>query len=284
MDLVGYDEHKFYRIAADYKKLAEKLGVPEVTFIPISALAGDNVVTPSENMPWYEGKTLLDHLETIDAGQSIAETGARFQVQYVIRPRTEELHDYRGYAGSLVSGVLRRGDRVRILPSGIESVIQAIEVHQTAVEEAFAPQPVVIHLQDDIDISRGDSIVRLEEEQPSVGQDIELDVCWMSDRPLQAGDKYLVRHGASSTKAFVKEILHRTDVHSFEQQETSTLQLNDIARIRLRTARPLVYDSYKQNRSSGGIILVNQNTFDTVAAGMLLKPETEAQLNTEFAI
>jgi sulfate adenylyltransferase subunit 1 len=284
MDLVGYDEHKFYRIAADYKKLAENLGIDAVTFIPISALAGDNVVSLSKNTPWYEGKTLLDHLETVETKTDTASTGSRFQVQYVIRPRTEALHDYRGYAGSLASGTLRRGDRIRVLPSGIESVIQAIEVHQTAVEEAFAPQPVVIHLEHDIDISRGDSIVKIEEHQPEVGQDIELDICWMSERPLQRGDKYLVRHGASQSKAFVREILYRTDVHTFERQEATALQLNDIARIRLRTARPLVYDAYQENRNSGGLILINENTFDTVAAGMLLRPALQDHTHTEFAI
>lgn len=284
MDLVAYDEQKFYRVAADFKKLAAQLGIPEVTIIPISALAGDNVVSPSENMPWYSGKTLLEHLETVDTDQKALETGARFQVQYVIRPRTEAYHDYRGYAGSLRSGVLRRGDRVRILPSGIESVIQAIEVHQQEVEEAFSPQPVVIHLQDDIDISRGDTIVRLEDDQPAVQQDIELDLCWMSERPLKPGDKYLLRHGASQTKAFVREILHKTDVHTFERRETEALQLNDIARVRLRTARPLVYDAYQENRNSGSLILINENTFDTVAAGMLHANHPSEQVSTEFAI
>jgi len=284
MDLVGYDEHKFYRIAADYKKLAAQLGIPEVTFIPISALAGDNVVTASENTPWYAGKTLLEHLETVDVEQQVATTGARFQVQYVIRPRTEALHDYRGYTGSLRSGVLQRGDSVRILPSGIETVVKAIEVNQKEVEKAVSPQAVVIHLEDDIDISRGDAIVRIDEVQPAVSQDIELDICWMSERPLKTGDKYLIRHGASSTKAFVKEILYRTDVHSFEQQSAESLQLNDIARIRLRTARPLVYDAYQQNRNTGSIIMINENTFDTVAAGMLQEPHLLELPVTEFAI
>ncbi len=284
MDLVGYDEQRFYQIAAEYKNLAAKLGIGEVTFIPISALAGDNVVAHSDKMPWYKGKALLEHLETVALEEAASEVGARFQVQYVIRPRTEALHDYRGYAGSLRSGALRRGDRVRVLPSGIESEIQAIEVHQTEVEEALAPQPIVLHLKDDIDISRGDSIVLAEAAPPFVSQDIEVDICWMSERALKTGDRYLIRHGAASSKAFVKEILYRTDVHSFEKTPADALQLNDIARVRLRSAQPLVFDAYRQNRNSGSLILVNDNTFDTVAAGMLLQKQQAQELNTEFAI
>ena len=197
MDLVDYDEEVFYRIAADYQKLAQKLGLQEITFIPMSALAGDNVVTLSEKMPWYTGKTLLEHLETVELSETNEEVAPRFQVQYVIRPRTEELHDYRGYAGALRSGNFRKGDRVVVLPAGIESTIKAIEVNQQEVEEAFAPQPVVLHLADDIDISRGDTIVRLDSAQPAVTQDLDLDVCWMSERPLYPGDRLLDRHRAS---------------------------------------------------------------------------------------
>jgi sulfate adenylyltransferase subunit 1 len=284
MDLVGYAEEVFYRIAADYQRLAQKLGLSEVTFIPLSAYAGDNVVERSANTPWYAGPTLLEHLETVELSHDLPEDEARFSVQYVIRPRTEELHDYRGYAGAVRSGFFRRGDRVRILPSGIETTIKAIEVHQTEVEEAFAPQPVVLHFEDDIDISRGDSVVRIEDKQPYVDQDLDLDICWMSERPLHPGDRLLLRHNTSSVKAIVKEIYHRTDVHSFEEQEASQLQLNDIARIRLRTARPIVYDAYRKNRATGGLILVNENTFDTVGAGMLREPVREETPLTEFSI
>jgi sulfate adenylyltransferase subunit 1 len=284
MDLVGYAEEVFYRIAADYQRLAQKLGLSEVTFIPLSAYAGDNVVERSANTPWYAGPTLLEHLETVELSHDLPEDEARFSVQYVIRPRTEELHDYRGYAGAVRSGFFRRGDRVRILPSGIETTIKAIEVHQTEVEEAFAPQPVVLHFEDDIDISRGDSVVRIEDKQPYVDQDLDLDICWMSERPLHPGDRLLLRHNTSSVKAIVKEIYHRTDVHSFEEQEASQLQLNDIARIRLRTARPIVYDAYRKNRATGGLILVNENTFDTVGAGMLSEPVREETPLTEFSI
>jgi len=284
MDLVGYEEETFYRIASDYQKLAQKLDLQEVLFVPISAYVGDNVVERSENMPWYIGPTLLEHLETIELNHDLPEEEARFQVQYVIRPRTEELHDYRGYAGAIRSGFFKKGDRVRVLPTGIETTVKAIEVHQQEVEEAIAPQPIVLHLDDDIDISRGDSIVRIEGEQPAVSQDLELDICWMSERPLQVGDRYLLRHNATTMKAVVKEIHHRIDVHTFEQQPAEQLKLNDIAHVRLRTAKPLVFDAYKKNRATGGLILINENTFDTVAAGMLHAPKREEELVTEFAI
>jgi sulfate adenylyltransferase subunit 1 len=284
MDLVDFDEQVFYRIAADYQKLGQKLGLQQITFIPMSALAGDNVVALSEKMSWYTGKTLLDHLETLELAETREDEPTRFQVQYVIRPRTEELHDYRGYAGALRSGSFRRGDKIVVLPAGIESTIKTIEVHQQEVEEAFAPQPVVLHLQDDIDISRGDSIVRLEDVQPAVTQDLDLDICWMSERPLFPGDRLLVRHNASTVKAIVKEIYHKTDVHTFEEQPAEQLKLNDIAYIRLRTAKPLVFDSYKENRNTGSLILINDNTFDTVAAGMLHEVPVRETLQQDFAI
>lgn len=274
MDLVDYDESLFYKTASAYKLLAERLGLRNMVYIPISALAGDNVVEPSENMPWYEGPTLLQYLETVEIEENKPDTAARFQVQYVIRPGEDALHDYRGYAGGLRSGVLHRGDRVRVLPSGLETTIAAIEVHQQEVETAHAPQPVVLHFSDDLDISRGDTIVRIDEPLPTVSQDIELDICWMSERPMQIGDRYLLRQGADTTKVMIKEILHRTDVHSFEQLPADSLKLNDIARVRLRSARPLVFDAYQKNRHSGGVILIHENSYDTVAAGMLQECET----------
>ena len=284
MDLVDFDEQVFYRIAADYQKLSQQLGLQQVTFIPMSALAGDNVVTVSEKMPWYTGKALLDHLETVELAEVQEDEATRFQVQYVIRPRTEELHDYRGYAGALRSGSFRKGDKVRVLPAGIETTIKAIEVHQQEVEEAFAPQPIVLHLEDDIDISRGDSIIRVEGLQPSVTQDLDLDICWMSERPLYPGDRLLLRHNAATVKAIVKEIYHRVDVHTFEKEPAEQLKLNDIAYIRLRTAKPLVFDSYKLNRTTGSLILINDNTFDTVAAGMLHEVPVSETLQQDFAI
>jgi sulfate adenylyltransferase subunit 1 len=282
MDLVGYDEQVFYRIAADYQKLAEKLALPKPLFIPLSALSGDNVVDKSDNMPWYQGPCLLEHLETVEIVPVQDYEGARFQVQYVIRPRTEDLHDYRGYAGSLRSGRLRRGDQVKVLPAGIVTTISDIEVNQQSVEVAECGQPVVLHLADDIDLSRGDSIVSVQGEVPSVSQDIEMQICWMSERPLNVGDRLTVRHNSATVKAVVKEIYHRVDVHTFEQQTADVLTLNDIAEVRLRTAKPLVFDTYRKNRSTGGVILVNDNTHDTVAAGML--QDAPVKENVEFNI
>lgn len=284
MDLVGYDEQTFYQIAADYQRLANELGMREIQFFPLSAYVGDNVVKRSGNMPWYNGPTLLEHLESVEISHDLPENESRFQVQYVIRPRTEALHDYRGYAGALRSGYLKKGDRVRVLPSGIETTLKAIEVHQQEVATAIAPQPVVLHLEDDIDLSRGDALVRVEDTQPEVSQEVELDLCWMSERALKVGDRYLVRHNAATVKAIVKEIVYRVDIHTFEQKATEALALNDIARIRLRTAKPLVFDAYQKNRASGGLILINENTFDTVAAGMLLALPSKPELPTEFAI
>lgn len=275
LDLVEYSEERFYKIAAAYKELAEKLNLRNITFIPISALAGDNVVQPSAHMPWYLGPTLLEHLETVEIEPEAEHDAPRFQVQYVIRPKSNEWHDYRGYAGSLRSGFFRRGDRVVVLPAGIETEIVAIEVNQVQVEEAFAPQPLVLHLAHDIDVSRGDTIARADA-QPAVAQDLEATLCWMSERPLRPGDRLLLRQNSASVKAIVKSIEYRVDVHTFERLPDDKLQLNDIGLVRLRTAQPLVFDSYRQNRHSGGFILVNENTYDTVAAGMLETARTEA--------
>ena len=284
MDLVGYDEQVFYRIAADYQKLSQRLNAPEITFIPVSALTGDNIVDPSPNMPWYTGKTLLDHLETVPVEEKDTATEARFQVQYVIRPRTDDLHDYRGYAGSLRSGQLAVGDTVRVLPVDIVTTVKAIESNQQPLEYAVALQPVIVHLEDDIDISRGDTFVKVLETAPSVSQDLDVDLCWMSERALKIGDKYLLRHNSTTVKAIVREIYHRTDVHSFEQHPADELRLNDIARIRVRTSKPIVFDAYQYNRNTGGLILINENSFDTVAAGMLLPQHQENAPITEFAI
>ncbi|NUO00759.1 MAG: GTP-binding protein [Saprospiraceae bacterium] len=268
LDLLDYSEEHFYKIAAAYQELAEKLKLRNITFIPISALAGDNVVQPSANMPWYLGPTLLEHLETVEIEPEAASDAPRFQVQYVIRPKSNEWHDYRGYAGSLRSGSFRRGDRVLVLPAGIETEIVAIEVNQVQVEEAFAPQPLVLHLAHDIDISRGDTIARFDA-QPIVSRDLEATLCWMNERPLRPGDRLLLRQHAATVKAIVKSIEYRIDVHTFEHLSDDKLELNDIGLVRLKTAQPLVFDAYKQNRHSGGFILVNENTYDTVAAGML---------------
>jgi sulfate adenylyltransferase subunit 1 len=282
MDLMGYEQRVFDNIVAQYSALATKLGLKKVAYLPISALAGDNVVDASNNMPWYKGPTLLEHLESVEVGDDVPHELARFQVQYVIRPKSEEHHDYRGYAGSLRSGQLRRGDRVTVLPAGIETEIAAIEVHQQEVETAVSPQPVVLQLAHDIDISRGDSIVPIQN-QPFVSQDLEATICWMHERPLQVGDKYLIRHNAATVKAIVKEIRYKWDVHTYEQQETDRLNLNDIAYVRFRAARPLVFDDYARNRHTGGFIVINENSFDTAGAG-LLQPLPPVKEDGDFAI
>jgi sulfate adenylyltransferase subunit 1 len=269
MDLVQYDELVFEKIKADYQALASRLQLPEAQYIPLSALAGDNVVHRSVRLPWYDGPALLEYLETVEVEPADSADAARFQVQYVIRPQSDDLHDYRGYAGSLRSGRLRRGDRVVVLPSGLESTVKAIEVNQREVEEAVANQPLVVHLADDLDVSRGDAIVRLDEHAPSVTRDIFATLCWMSERPLRPGDRLLLRHHAATVKAVVKRIDYRQDVHTYEREPADALRLNDIARVYLRTARPLVFDAYGQNRQTGGFILIDENAFDTVAAGLI---------------
>ena len=283
MDLVGYKKQVFDTIVEDYRNLAAKLEVDDLVFIPISALAGDNVVDASAEMPWYKGPTLLEHLETVELQAENQSEDARFQVQYVIRPKSDLLHDYRGYAGSLRSGTLRRGERVIVLPAGIETEISGIEVHQQPVEIAHAPQPVVLHLADDIDVSRGDTIVPADN-QPVVSQDLEAVICWMSERPLKVGDKYMVRHNSATVKVVVKAIVHRWDVHTYEQNPADELRLNDIALVRLRAARPLAFDAYRKNRRNGGIILVNENSFDTVGAGLLQELPIAEEKTQDFTI
>ncbi|MBN8684161.1 MAG: GTP-binding protein [Chitinophagales bacterium] len=286
MDLLGFDEQTYYRIAADYQRLMEKLGIENATFIPISALNGDNIVETSANMLWYEGPTILQHLETVEVenSQEHPELDARLPVQWVIRPGTDELHDYRGYAGSLRSGSLKTGDRIRVLPGGQISSIKSIEIGQQEIPEAHAPQAVVVQLEDDIDISRGDTLVLAQDYSPAVTQDLEADLCWMHERDLRVGDRYLLRHNSTSVRAVVKEIRHRVNVHTFEHEQVESLGLNDIAQVRLRTSKPIVFDAYQRNRATGGFILVNETSFDTVAAGMLHEWIAEPLAQADFAI
>jgi sulfate adenylyltransferase subunit 1 len=271
MDLMRFDPSVFEQIKADYSVLAEQLGLKDVTFIPMSALNGDNVVEKSENMPWYQGKTLLDHLETLEVSDDINLTDARFQVQYVIRPHTEEHHDYRGYAGTIQSGIYRVGDKVAVLPSGIESTISRIEVNLKDVNETFAGQAAVLHLADDIDISRGDSIVvQSTTHNPQSSNEMEATICWFDERQkLYEGDKLMLQNGANTIKAIVKEIEYKRDISTLEKVQTTEGGLNDILKIRLKTAKPIVFDNYKTNRATGAFILVNENTCNTVAAGMI---------------
>lgn len=272
MDLVDYQQSVYEQIVGDYRKKLGSLGVRDIQYIPISALTGDNIVKVSTNMPWYKGKSLLTQLEEVEILPDRQAEQARFQVQYVIRPQSEQLPDYRGYAGSIMSGVLSVGDAVTILPSGISSTITQIEVNQKNVTQAFAPQPVVLHLSDDIDISRGDYIVP-SAAQPMLSSTLDATICWMHERPLRAGDRLLLRYKSGTVKTMVQEIEYRLDVHSFEHLPATILQLNDIAKVRLRTAQPVPYDPYVVNRRTGSFILVQEDSGDTVAAGMFLGAE-----------
>lgn len=268
LDLVNYSEKIFNNIKEEYSKMADQLSLNNVVFIPISALDGDNIVDRSENLSWYEGKTLLDYLETVELKNTVNLDKARFPVQYVIRPQTEELHDYRGYAGKITSGIYKVGDSVTVLPYGTESKISAIEVDQEKVEEAFAPQSVILHLEDNVDISRGDLIVK-SDDLPKMEQELEVLVCWMGDKPLKTGSKYLIQNNTTQVKAVVKEIEYKLDVNSLEKQDVEQVSLNEIVKLKLKTAKPFAYDSYKDLATNGGIIFIDETSFVTVGAGLI---------------
>ena len=269
MDLVNYSEAQYKEIETDYLLFAKQLGLKDVSFIPASALAGDNVVTKSENMNWYTGPTLLDFLETIEIYETKKTESSRFQVQYVIRPQTEENHDYRGFAGKVVSGKYNKGQRVVVLPSGIETEIEKIEVNQQEVEFAEINQPVVLHLKDDVDISRGNSIVPIEH-LPKTEKEITATICWMDNTPFIPGQKILLQQNSFRTIAIVKEVISKIDIHSFmELKSDGSMKLNDICKVLIKTAEPISFDSFSENRSTGGFILINENTNNTVAAGTI---------------
>jgi sulfate adenylyltransferase subunit 1 len=270
MDLVDYDEKVFNKIKEDFEDFASKLDVKDVRFIPISALDGDNVVNRSENMPWFEGSTLLYTLENIHIGSDHNHIDCRFPVQTVIRPQTEEFHDYRGYAGRIAGGVFKPGDEVTVLPSGFTSKIKSIDTFEGAIEEAFAPMSVTITLQDDIDVSRGDMIVRTNN-QPEAKQDLDVMLCWLNNKGPQPRAKYTIRHTSADAKAIIKEIRYKLDVNTLHRnEEDKEVKGNDICRATIRTTRPLFIDSYKKNRNTGSIILVDEGTNETVAAGMII--------------
>lgn len=270
MDLVNYDREIYEKIIEDYKAFASKLQVKDIHFIPISALLGDNVVDRSENMDWYEGSTLLYLLENIHIGSDNNHIDCRFPVQYVIRPQSDLHHDYRGYAGRISGGVFKPGDEVLILPSGFTSKIKSIDTYEGPVEEAFAPMSVTITLEDDIDISRGDMIVR-SHNQPETGQDIDLILCWLNNKPVNPSAKYLLMHTTKDAKAIIKEIYYKIDINTLHRiEDDKDLKMNDIARVRIRTTQPLFYDSYNRNRYTGSLILIDEGTKETVAAGMII--------------
>lgn len=270
MDLVGFSEDTFLKIASDYQELAEKLKIETLKIIPVSALNGDNIVDKSQTMSWYQGETLLSVLETADVRRGTAGQGARFPVQFVLRPQSAELHDYRGYAGRLVSGSLKKGDKVTILPAGQTSAIARLEVYGEEVESVSYPQSATVLLENDIDISRGDIIVG-EDNQPTPSQDISSLICWMDDRKeLKPGNKYLLQHGTSRVKCSVKQIHYRIDINSYvEEQDVDSLKLNDVAKVLIRTAQPIAFDPYPLNRANGGAILIDETSNVTVGACML---------------
>jgi len=268
LDLVDYSEEIYNRIKEEYSQMAQQLSLNSVTYIPISALDGDNIVDRSDNLPWYDGKTLLDHLETVELENTVNLDKARFPVQYVIRPQSEEYHDYRGYAGKITSGIYKVGDAVTVLPAGTESKISAIEVGQVEVQEAFAPQSVVLHLQDNVDISRGDLIVK-SDDLPKLEQELEVLVCWMGEKPLKAGAKYLIQNNTTQVKAVIRSIEYKLDVNTLEKQEVEQVSLNEIVKLKLKTAKPLAYDAYKELSSNGGIIFIDETSFVTVGAGLI---------------
>jgi len=266
IDLVNYSEDVYNNIVIEYSKLAQQLGIENVTYIPLSALNGDNIVEKSLLTPWYEGKALLEFLEEVEIKNAVNHTDSRFQVQYVIRPQTEALHDYRGYAGKITSGIYKKGDKVKILPAGIESTIDKIEIAGVEVEEAFAPQSVTLLLTDDIDISRGDSIIKTTE---TIAASNEADVlfCWLDDKPLQNGNKYLLQHNNRSVRTVIKNLAYKIDVNTLEHiEEVQQVKLNEIVRASIKTAAPIVFDSYKNNRSNGAAILIDETSNATVAA------------------
>jgi bifunctional enzyme CysN/CysC len=274
MDLVGYDEQVFRQIKAEYTEFATRLDVPDLTFIPISALHGDNVVDRSANMEWYRGATLLHHLEEVYIASDRNLVDVRFPVQYVVRPQSTEHHDYRGYAGTVAGGMLKPGDEVTVLPSGFSTRIASIDTADGPVAEAVSPMAVIVRLEDDLDVSRGDMICR-PNNQPAVTQDLEAMVCWMSEvSELRAGAKLALKHTTRWARALVKEFRYRLDVNTLHRLEDATsLALNDIGRIRLRTTQPLLADEYYRNRNTGSFILVDETTNVTVAAGMIVGTE-----------
>ncbi|WP_207435288.1 sulfate adenylyltransferase subunit 1 [Sabulibacter ruber] len=269
MDLVDFSQDKYNDIVIDYSQVASSLGLKNVTYIPISALNGDNIVEKSTAMPWYEGESLLNVLETVEVHEDINLKEGRFPVQYVIRPQTEELPDYRGYAGKIISGIYRKGDKVVVQPAGIESTISAVEVGGQEVEEAFAPQSAVLHLADDIDVSRGDVIVK-QDAPVQVAQEFEVVLCWMSNTPLVPRNKYLLQINSRNVRCVVKELEYKLNVNTLEKELSPvSAGLNDVVKATIKTASPIAFDTYKNLRANGGAILIDETSLVTVGACMI---------------
>lgn len=270
MDLVDYQQEVFDKITHQFEEFSSKLLVKDVRFLPISALVGDNVVNASENMTWFSGGTLLNVLETLHISSDINKIDARFPVQTVLRPQSDEFRDYRGYAGRVASGIYRVGDEVSVLPSGFTSKIKSINNGEEEVQEAFAPMSISMTLEDDIDISRGDMIVK-KNNQPDPSQEFDVMLCWLNNEAAKPRAKYSILHTSNEERAIIKEVVYKIDINSYEREEDDTsLNMNDIARVKIRTTRRLMIDAYRDNRNTGSIILIDESTNETVAAGMII--------------
>ena len=290
MDLVDFSEEVFNQIVADYQKMAQTLHIQNITFIPISAKEGDNVVNHSEHTPWYDGAPLLEFLETVPVSKSASNVETevlrafRFPVQYVIRPISSRFPDFRGYAGRVASGSIHVGDRVKVLPSGLESVVSHITQATEELTEAAPPQSITLQLTDNIHISRGDIIVKTSEPQPYHEQDLRLDVCWFNEQPLQPRSKYIVRQTTRDTLAVVRTINYRRNINTLEKEPgVAQVKMNDIAEVTIHTAQPLVFDDYRLNRITGSVIFIDPDTNETVGAGMI-KTETVWKEHNSYVI
>tara|TARA_B100001741_G_scaffold312787_1_gene317013 strand:+ start:989 stop:2257 length:1269 start_codon:yes stop_codon:yes gene_type:complete len=270
MDLVDYSEDDFNSIKKEFENFSSKLEIKDVHFIPISALKGDNVVDRSKNMQWYEGSTLMHLLENVHIGSDENHIDCRFPVQYVIRPQSKEYPDYRGYAGRIAGGVFKAGDKIKILPSGIDSTIKSIDTYNGKIEEAFAPMSVCITLEDDIDISRGDMLVR-EHNQPEISQEMDLMICWMNSKKLIVRGKYTIKHTSQTSRCIIKEVRYKMDINTLHRiEDENEIGLNDIGRIAIKTTKPLFFDKYSRNRNTGSVIIIDEATNETVGAGMII--------------
>ena len=270
MDLVDYSKERFEEIIADFDEFASKLEIKDVRFTPISALNGDNVVERSLNMQWYDGSTLMHLLENIHIGSDHNHIDCRFPVQYVVRPQSKEFPDYRGYAGRIEGGIFKPGDKVTVLPSGFTSYIKSIDTFNERVKEAFSPMSVCITLKDDIDVSRGDMLVKADN-KPMINQDVDLMICWMNEKNMLLKGKYTIRHTSQTARCIIKEVKYKIDINSLHRlKDDKVIGLNDIGRISLRVTKPLFIDSYRRNRNTGSVILIDEATNETVAAGMII--------------
>lgn len=270
MDLVDYSEERFREIQEQFRSFSSKLDVPDIHYIPISALYGDNVVDKSENMPWYGGSTLLYTLENVQVDSDYNHVDSRFPVQWVTRPQSEEYPDYRGYAGQVAGGVFKPGDEIIALPSGFTSTINTVETYKNEEDEVFQPMSINMTLEDEIDISRGDMIAK-PDNQPTIGQDIDMMVCWLNKEPLNPKGKYAVKHTTKDARCIIKEVKYKVNINTLHRVEgDKEIGLNDIGRIQIRTTEPLFYDSYKRNRVTGSVIIIDEYTNETVGAGMII--------------